>query len=305
MTTQGDLFGSSSPKASKGRSRKWAGGKLIEGDCLEKMQDLDDNSIDMVLCDLPYGTTKNKWDSVIPLDELWKQWKRVCKPEAAFALFSHEGFTAELITSNKSWFQYKLVWMKGRVTRFLDARRKPLSVYEDICVFYGKTPKYRPVMSEGNDGYKVKANPSKRSTTNYNQFEHRGTVNHGERFPTNILRCVPRDLGDHPTQKPVALARWLVRSYTDEGDVVLDNCFGSGALLVGAALERRRFVGIEKNEGVKHRSKKGTVDCMKVARKRLKEAKEIVEAGGPFAEPRRRQTDGSKLVTDVDTVIGW
>ena len=123
--------------------------KVILGDCLEVMKKIEDKSIDMILCDLPYGTTQNKWDSVIPLDKLWEEYKRILKPNGVVALTSHGIFTAKLILSNERWFKYKIVWEKSKATNFLNAKKQPLRKHEDICIFYNKQPKYNPQMSEG------------------------------------------------------------------------------------------------------------------------------------------------------------
>lgn len=258
---------------------KYVGGTLHQGDCLEVMKSLDDHSVDLVLCDLPYGTTRNKWDSVIPLDQLWQQYCRVVKPRGVIALSSQGIFTARLMLSNEPWFRYKFVWIKSKPTNFLNARRQPLRQHEDICIFYQSQPDYRPVMSHG-EPYD-KGVRKAQYTGSYGDFKPVQVKSTGQRYPTDTLYCktAESEAGGrvwHPTQKPVALGRYLIRLFTGEGDVVLDNAFGSGSFLVAAALEARRFIGIEKNEEV-HLFKEKRIDYMEVARMRLAEVTTAIE----------------------------
>jgi len=258
---------------------KYKGGKIYQGDCLKVMKKIDDQSIDMILCDLPYGTTQNKWDSVIPLDKLWNEYKRIVKPKGVIALSSQGIFTAKLILSNESWFRYKFVWVKSKPTNFLNARKQPLRQHEDICIFYGSQPDYNPVMSPGepyNKGVR-----KAQFTGSYGDFRPVQVKSDGERFPTDTLYCKTAESENggrvwHPTQKPVALGRYLIRMFTKEGDLVLDNAFGSGSFLVSAALEGRQFVGIEQNEEV-HLFKENKIDYIKVAKERLSEVEEIMK----------------------------
>ncbi|MEN0081125.1 MAG: site-specific DNA-methyltransferase [Flavobacterium lindanitolerans] len=291
---------------------KYLGGDIYEGDCLEIMKRIPDGSVDMILCDLPYGTTQNKWDSIIPLDELWKEYRRIIKPKGVIALSSQGIFTAKLTLSNEAWFRYKFVWVKSKPTNFLNARRQPLRQHEDICVFYGSQPNYRPVMSKG-EPYD-KGTRKAQYTGSYGDFKPVQVKSDGERFPTDTLYCKTAESESggrvwHPTQKPVALGRYLIRMFTGEGDVVLDNAFGSGSFLVAAALEGRRFIGIEKNEEV-HLFKEKRIDYIKVAKQRLAEVEEsmkskqspppIFSALQPAAragQPNRRG------MVDVDEVI--
>lgn len=248
-------------------------GSLYQGDCLDVMKGIEDQSVDMILCDLPYGTTQNKWDSVIPLDKIWSEYRRIIKPRGVIALTSQGIFTARLILSNEAWFKYKFVWVKSKSTNFLNARRQPLRQHEDICIFYGKQPDYHPVM--------WKAEPYNKGirkdqyTGSYGDFKPVEVKSDGERFPTDTLYCKTAESESggrvwHPTQKPVALGRYLIRMFTGKGDVVLDNGFGSGSFLVAAAMEGRRYIGIEKNEEVRL-FKKERIDYMKVASERLLE----------------------------------
>lgn len=254
------------------------GGQIHQGDCLKVMKNIKDHSVDMILCDLPYGTTQNKWDSVIPLEKLWAEYRRIIKPKGVIALTSQGIFTARLILSNEEWFRYKFVWVKSKSTNFLNARRQPLRQHEDICIFYGQQPNYRPVMWQG-EPYD-KGTRKAQYTGSYGDFKPVQVKSDGERFPTDTLYCktAESEAGGrvwHPTQKPVALGRYLIRMFTGPGDVVLDNAFGSGSFLVAAAMEGRRYIGIEKNEET-HLFKKEHIDYMKVAQERLKEVENMV-----------------------------
>ena len=257
---------------------KFLGGDLYQGDCLEVMKDIPDQSVGMILCDLPYGTTQNKWDSLIPLDELWAKYQRIIKPRGVIALTSQGIFTAKLILSNEAWFRYKFVWVKSKSTSFLNARRQPLRQHEDVCIFYGKQPDYRPVMWQA-EPYD-KGTRKAQYTGSYGDFKPVQVKSSGERFPTDTLYCktAESEAGGrvwHPTQKPVALGRYLIRMFTGPEDVVLDNAFGSGSFLVAAAMEGRRYIGIEKNEEV-HLFKKERIDYMAVAHERLEEVRQML-----------------------------
>lgn len=291
---------------------KYLGGRLNEGDCLEIMAKLPSSSVDMILCDLPYGTTQNKWDSVIPLEKLWREYRRIIKPKGVIALTSQGIFTAQLILSNKEWFKYKFVWVKSKPTNFLNARRQPLRQHEDICIFYGSQPNYRPVMFKG-EPYD-KGTRKAQCTGSYGDFRPVQVKSDGERFPTDTLYCktAESEAGGrvwHPTQKPIALGRYLIRMFTGEGDVVLDNAFGSGSFLVAAALEKRRFIGIEKNQEV-HLFKEKRVDYIEVARQRLSEVEQDMKRKKPIPslfsalEPAVRVGHQNRRgMVDVDAVI--
>jgi site-specific DNA-methyltransferase (adenine-specific) len=258
---------------------KFLGGDILQGDCLEIMKNIPDNSIGMILCDLPYGTTRNKWDSVIPLDELWAEYKRIIKPKGVIALTSQGIFTARLILSNEAWFRYKFVWVKSKSTNFLNARRQPLRQHEDICIFYNKQPDYQPIMWKA-EPYN-KGTRKAQYTGSYNDFKPVQVKSDGERFPTDTLYCKTAESEPggrvwHPTQKPVALGRYLIRMFTNPDDVVLDNTFGSGSFLVAAAMEGRRFIGIEKNEQV-NLFKKDHIDYIEIARQRIEEVRKSIE----------------------------
>lgn len=242
---------------------------VVEGDCLDVLPELPDASVDMVLCDLPYGSTRNPWDSVIPLERLWEQYWRVLKPNGVAVLMAQGVFSARLIVSMERYYKYKIVWEKSKATNFLNARKQPLRKHEDICVFYRKQPTFHPQMWQGaayNKGVR-----KDQGTGCYDGFGAVEVKSDGRRYPTDIVYFKTAETEGpvhHPSQKPVALGRYLVRTYTNSGDVVLDNACGSGSFLVAAALEGRNFVGIEKNDGVmSHRD--GKLDCVSLARERV------------------------------------
>ena len=221
---------------------------VIEGDCIQIMQRIPDDSIDMVLCDLPYGTTQNKWDSLVPLEKLWTEYKRIVKDNGAIVLTSQGIFTAVLIMSQPKLFKYKWVWEKSKATNFLNAKKQPLRKHEDVCVFYKKQPVYHPQMMEGepyDKGFrKVQLSGS------YGDFQSVHVKSDGERYPTDVVYFKTAESeGEvfHATQKPVELGRYFIRTYSNPGDIVLDNTSGSGSFLVAALMEGRNFVGIEKN----------------------------------------------------------
>jgi len=253
---------------------------VVQGDCLDILPDLPDHSIDMILCDLPYGTTQNKWDSVIDLNKLWHEYKRIIKKNGAIVLTSQGLFTAKLIMSNEEWFKYKIVWIKSKSTNFLNAKIQPLRKHEDICVFYRQQPTYNPQMIEG-ESYD-KGIRKDQYTGSYGDFKPRHVKSDGGRYPNDVVCFEEQTVPDfiycktaesegvvyHPTQKPVELGRYLIRTYTNEGDVVLDNACGSGSFLVSAMLEGRKFIGIEKNEDVLLH-KVAPIDYVEVCNKRI------------------------------------
>ena len=243
--------------------------RLFEGDCLEYMDKIPDQSVDMILCDLPYGMTQNEWDCYIPLDELWKQYNRVIKPNGAIVLTSNGVFTAKLILSQPHMYKYKWVWEKSKPTNFLNAKKQPLRKHEDVCVFYKKQPTYHPQMTQG-EPYD-KGTRKDQLCGNYGDFDPVHVASEGERYPTDIVYVKTAECEGavlHPTQKPIELGRYMIRTYTNPGDVVLDNTFGSGSFLVAALMEGRNFIGIEKNENVAL-FKREEIDYIDVAKRRL------------------------------------
>lgn len=251
--------------------------KVIEGDCLDIMKNFEDNSIDMILCDLPYGTTQNKWDSVIPLDELWSEYKRIIKDNGVIVLTSQGVFTAKLILSNEKWFKYKIVWEKSKATNFLNAKKQPLRKHEDICVFYKKQPIYNPQMTDGEPYDKgIRKN---QLTGSYGEFNPVHVKSEGKRYPTDVIYFKTAESEGkvyHPTQKPIELGRYLIKTFTNEDSVVLDNACGSGSFLVSAILEKRNFVGIEKNKDIQL-YKNHEIDLIDICNQRIREAYKNME----------------------------
>ena len=219
---------------------------LSNGDCLELMCNIPDKSIDMILCDLPYGTTQNKWDSVIPFNLLWCQYRRIIKDNGAICLFGQGLFTANLICSNKEMYRYDLIWEKTKAGGFLNARRMPLQAHENISVFYKKLPVYNPQMEAGKPY--IKKAVTNGDGKNYGKFDRVGeiAVNEGTRFPRSVIKISNDNHKSlHPTQKPVELLEWLIRTYTNENETILDNCMGSGSTGVACINTNRKFIGIE------------------------------------------------------------
>ncbi|QSQ10549.1 DNA adenine methyltransferase YhdJ [Koleobacter methoxysyntrophicus] len=247
--------------------------RLFEGDCLEVMQQIPDKSIDMILCDLPYSMTQNKWDCLIPLDKLWNEYERIIKDNGAIVLTSQGLFTARLILSNEKLFKYKITWIKSKPTNFLNAKKQPLRKHEDICVFYKRQPTYNPQMIPGKPYTKgIRKNQLSGCYGDFKPVEVKSA--NGERYPCDVVYFKTAETEGpvwHPTQKPVDLGRYLIKTYTNPGEIVLDNTFGSGSFLVAALLEGRNFVGIEKNEEVLLFKEK-KIDYIEVATQRLWEA---------------------------------
>ena len=211
------------------------------GDCLELMRDIPDGSIDMILCDLPYGTTKNKWDSVIPFEPLWEQYNRIIKDNGAIVLFSQMPFTVDLVASNYKDFRYEWIWEKLSASGHLNANRMPMKKHENILVFYKKLPTYNPQFTEGKP---YVATYSTHSSNYGKQKDNITTINDGKRYPVDIIKF-NNDRCLHPTQKPVALLEYLIKTYTNEGEIVLDNCMGSGSTCVACVNTNRHYIGFE------------------------------------------------------------
>lgn len=226
---------------------------LYQGDCLELMKDIPDKSVDMVLCDLPYGTTRNSWDKKLDSNKLFSEYERIVKSGGVIALFSQMPFSADLVQSNRKHFRYEWIWQKSRGTGHLRANRMPLKAHENILIFYDKLPTYNPQKTYGGKCYRSKCYSG---STNYGT--HRAcktieTINtDGSRFPIDVLKftSVDNTTGQrlHPTQKPVSLLEYLIKTYTDEGKTVLDNCMGSGSTGVACVNTNRDFIGIELDE---------------------------------------------------------
>ena len=228
------------------RAKQIGRATLIQAECLEAMKHLPTGSVDMVLCDLPYGTTQNKWDSVIPFDALWEQYKRVCK--GPVVLTASQPFTSAVVMSNPEWFRHEWVWEKNKASGHLNAKRRPMRAHEDILVFARTQPAYNPQMTDGHRP----GNYAKRASQSSN-YGAAGSTEYGgstQRYPRSVLQFPVVNNDDpnktHPTQKPVALMEYLIRTYTERGQVVLDNTMGSGTTGVACINTGRRFIGIER-----------------------------------------------------------
>ena len=225
-------------------------------DCLEGMKQIPDGTIDAVICDLPYGTTRNQWDSVIPLDKLWAEYRRIIKERGAIVLFAQQPFTSALVMSNPQMFKYEWIWEKESGTGHLNANYCPMKIHENVLVFsksaacFVKNPTdamiYNPQYKKGKPYHSKAVNPVKSSNYDMNWQNSYETHQDGEHYrPTDIVFCQRDADGFHPTQKPVDLLRYLVLTYTNEGDTVLDNCMGSGTTAIACIKERRHFIGFE------------------------------------------------------------
>lgn len=217
------------------------------GDCLEIMKDIKSNSVDLILADLPYGTTKNKWDIVIPFESLWEGYERIIKDNGVIALFGDEPFASKLRLSNEKLYRYDWVWIKSNPTGFLNAKKMPLKNTETISIFYKKLPLYNPQMRSGKPYVRKKGTTS----LNYGKADKNTiTINHGTRYPLKTINFKSSYHSSktftHPTQKPVDLLEYIIKTYTNEGMTVLDNVMGSGSTGVAAINLKRNFIGIEK-----------------------------------------------------------
>ena len=228
--------------------------KIHLGDCLELMKNIPDKSVDMILCDLPYGTTACKWDTIIPLDKLWEQYCRIIKDNAAIVLTASQPFTSKLISSNYEMFKYEWIWEKSKASNFLQAKINPLKAHENVLVFSKKSPKYYPQKTQGEPYNKGSVKQKNVQAEVYNEIKnyhsHVIKSEDGTRFPRTIQYFKTAEFEGklHPTQKPVALFEYLIKTYTNEGDLVLDNCIGSGTTAIAAINTNRNFIGIEKEE---------------------------------------------------------
>lgn len=231
--------------------------QLFCGDCLEVMKGIPDGSVDLVLTDPPYGTTQCNWDSVIPFEPMWEQLKRVCKENAAIVLFSAQPFTTDLISSNRKMFRYEIIWEKTQAQGFLNANKMPLRAHENLVVFYRKLPTYNPVkkMVERKDIGRIRQVNAMRSQQ-YREMDRTVWVETGERYPTDVIRFSNWNGAlfgktqkhiKHPTAKPVNLLEYIINTYTNDGETVLDFTMGSGSTGVACINTNRRFIGIEKD----------------------------------------------------------
>lgn len=224
--------------------------EVLLGDCLELMKDIPNGSIDMILCDLPYGTTACKWDTIIPFDKLWEQYERIIKPNGVIALFGREPFSSKLRLSNENNYKYDWIWEKSKATNFLFSKQMPLIAHEDIMIFYKKLPTYNP--------QKTKGKPYNKGIEKRNEIEAVGKIGNGnllinesgDRNPRSVIyfRTAESEGKLHPTQKPIALFEYLIKTYTNEGELVLDNTAGSGTTAIACLNTNRQFIVMEKEE---------------------------------------------------------
>jgi site-specific DNA-methyltransferase (adenine-specific) len=216
--------------------------RIYQRDCIEGMRMIPDKSIDMILCDLPYGTTRNKWDSIISLDDLWVQYERIIKDNSAIVLTAQTPFDKLLGASNLKLLKYEWIWQKDAGTGFLNAKKMPLKDHENVLVFYKKPPTYNPQMRTGFKPYETKKG---HHGSNYGTDKGAVTKSEGERYPLTTIKFNRDSDKLHPTQKPVALFEYLIKTYSNEGDIVLDNCMGSGTTAVACVRTNRNFIGFE------------------------------------------------------------
>jgi site-specific DNA-methyltransferase (adenine-specific) len=220
--------------------------QLYHGDCLERMKSIPDESIDMVLCDLPYGTTKAKWDSVIDLESLWKEYNRIAKDKTPIVLFGSQPFTTLLISSNTRWFRHELIWNKRVASCSFNVKVSPLKTHENILVFARKSANYYPVMKVG------KRHRRSRGGNNcelFGEMKPRGKETWSDEwFPTTVLNYDKKKHQLHPTAKPVPLLEYLIKTYSKEGETILDNCMGSASTAIACLNMNRKFIGIEKDD---------------------------------------------------------
>lgn len=222
------------------------------------MQEIKANSIDMIFCDLPYGKTKNRWDSVIPPNLLWEQYERIIKPNGAILLFGQDKFTAKMMLSNEKLHRYNIIWKKTTPTGFLNAKRMPMRTHEDIMMFYKSPPTYNPQKTTGHPR-KVSTAKHKRNSTKTLDYGEHGltTYDSTERYPTSVWEFATdkQKSSIHPTQKPLELCRYAIRMYSNVGDVILDNCCGAGTIPLAALIEDRQFIGMDNGVCEKKNSK--------------------------------------------------
>lgn len=227
---------------------------LFNGDCLEIMNSIPNNSINMILCDLPYNRTQNHWDSIIPFEELWAQYNRIIKENGCIALFSDGMFMSDLMQSNKKMWRYNLIWNKELTSGFLNANKQPLRQHEEIVIFYKKQPVFNPQFTIGQPlhGMGNKFKEDKNNNNNYGDFNSQNNpsskrVGDTKKYPKSILNF-PRKPSSkmlHPTEKSIDCCKWLINTYTNEGDLILDNCCGCGTTLVSSINTNRKCIGIE------------------------------------------------------------
>jgi site-specific DNA-methyltransferase (adenine-specific) len=222
--------------------------RVYKGDCLELMKDIGAGSVDMILCDLPYGTTQSKWDIIIPFEPLWKQYKRIIKDKGAIVLTAAQPFTSALVMSNPSMFRYCMVWEKPLATGFLNAKKMPLRAHEDICCFYKKLPVYNPQKTFGHQ--RKTATKHNAESECYGKMLKNQKYDSTERYPRSVVKFKSDNQREkiHQNQKPVALFEYLIKTYTNEGDLVLDNCAGSGTTAIACLRTDRDYILMEQEQ---------------------------------------------------------
>lgn len=222
---------------------------LIHGDCLELLKDIPDKSVDMILCDPPYGKTQCKWDSVIPIEPMWEQLNRVIKDHGVICLFSKQPFSSHLVTTNERMFRYEIIWEKSNASGFLNANRMPLTAHENLLIFYKKIPCYHPpTLETGQPYFRCRSDKGEPA---YRPLVPTTSQSDGPRKPRSVVRfsnTKDPERGLHPTQKPVALCEWLISTYTEPGETVLDFCMGSGTTGVACVKTGRNFIGMDLDE---------------------------------------------------------
>lgn len=224
--------------------------KILHGDCLELMQDIPSGTVDMVMCDLPYGTTACRWDTIIPFGPLWRQYERLIKPKGAIVLTASQPFTSALVMSNPKLFRYEWVWEKTHPKGHLNAKKQPMRAHESVLVFSKQPPVYFPQKTNGHVRKVAKTNYVSESdgTSAYGREVRNTVYDSTERYPRSVQIFANADLTKvlHPTQKPVALFEYLIKTYTNEGDLVLDNCAGSGTTMEACLNTNRKYIVMEK-----------------------------------------------------------
>ena len=222
--------------------------EIKQGDCLELMKDIPGGSVDMILCDLPYGTSALSWDTIIPFEPLWEQYERVIKDNGAIVLTASQPFTTKLINSNIHLFRYEWIWEKSRPSNFFFAKKGAMKYHENVLVFYKKLPTYNPIMRKGQKAHDSRGGISKNNITGTTNVRKPNTSN--LKYPSSVIKVKSTDSTRnlHPTQKPVELCEYLIRTYTNEGDTVLDNCMGSGSTGAACQNTNRNFIGFELDE---------------------------------------------------------
>jgi site-specific DNA-methyltransferase (adenine-specific) len=255
--------------------------QLMQGDCMELMPTITSASVDLVLCDLPYGMTSNKWDAVLPLPALWSEYNRLTN---CVVLTAMQPFSSALVMSNPRNLRYEWIWEKENGTGFLNAKKQPLRTHEQILVFYRSQPSYNPQMTKGKPYI---CHSGDNSSANYRQMERARTINTGTRYPTTVLRFQRDSSRVHPTQKPVALMEYLIRTYTNQGGSVLDNCMGSGTTGVACVMSGRNFIGIEQNP-----------EYFAIAQSR------IAEAAGYYSSPGGQQDESESSKCSLQSLFG-